>query len=350
MKQLVFKSNILAAVLYTLLAFPFFYFVYKFGVLLDGYEDAKSYFQLFVDIHAVGVPTPFNMRLLSPILIKGLHQTGLFYSTQCAIDAFPEIDKSLFFSNIFYNYICVVLTSFSVYYTFPKLGHSKSMSFLAGVLYLLGFGTLFYMMMPGVDALSVLIFTWLLYFYFRKNYLVGILLLALIFQREYFFLVMLLMSAMDYFKFGKHRFYVVVFAISAFAWAVYFLLRKYVFMTPHWHYQTSARFLVSAILDMRMDLVTMFRQTFMTMNIFFIYLLILLYKKVKKMEFNQYYLWMTMLMFIQITVLSIATTSGNNNGRYFYFATPFFLYLILLETKDLFTITFLSVPSGKSNS
>ena len=74
------------------------------------------------------------------------------------------------------------------------------------------------------------------------------------------------------------------------------------------------------------------------------------YKKVKKMEFNQYYLWMTMLMFIQITVLSIATTSGNNNGRYFYFATPFFLYLILLETKDLFTITFLSVPPGKSNS
>lgn len=338
MKLSNYRSELYSLFIYTLLAFPIFYFVYKFGVLLAGYEDAKSYFKLFVDFRAEGVPTPFNMRLLSPILVHWLHETGLFYNTECAIDQFPSVDKSLFFSNVLYNYVCVVLTSFSLFYTFSRLGFGKGLSFLAGVLYLLGFGTLFYMMMPGVDALSVLLFTWLLYWYLRKNYLVCILLLLLTFQREYYFLVMLVMTTMDYFKFGKNRFYIHIFLVSAFSWTVYFLLRKYVFMTPHWHYQTSPTHLLSTMLDIRQDLVTMARQTFMTMNLYFLYLLILYYKKKRGMEINRYYFLMTILLFIQITVLSIATTSGNNNGRYFYFATPFFLYLILLEAQTFIQI------------
>jgi len=340
MIKFIFKNSLHIILLYTLMAFPLFYFVYKFGVLLAGYEDAKSYFKLFADLSSKEVPSPFNMRLVSPLLIQLLHKTGLFYNTECAMDAFPQFDKTYFFSNVFYNFLCVILTCFSLFVVFSKLGFSQFLSFTSGLLYLLGFGTVFYMMMPGVDALSVLIFTWLLYFYLKKSYMLIPLLLLLIFQREYYFLVLMVMTIMDYFKYGKIKYYLHVFLVATFCWTVYFLLRKYVFMTPHWHYQTKADRLIDALLNIRIDLVTMARQTLMTMNIYFIYILILLHKKSKGYKINMYYLYMTLILFVQITILSIATTSGNNNGRYFYFATPFFLYLILLEVSTLINFEF----------
>jgi len=327
--------------IYILLAFPFFYFVYKFGVLLGGYEDAKSYFKLFDDLNSKEVPSPFNLRLLSSAIINLLHRTGLVYNTECAIDAFPGVDKSYFFTNVIYNFLCVSVTCFSLFTVFVKLGFSKSLSFLAGVLYLLGFGTIFYMIMPGVDALSVLIFTWALYFYLKRKYTIIPLLVLLIFQREYYFLAFMLMTILDFFKFGKAKYFVHIFIVSFGCWTVYFLLRKYVFLTPHWHYQTSGAFLISAIFDMRVDFVTMIRQSLMTMNIYFIYLFVLLFKKAKAYKINSYYFYVTLLLILQITILSIATLSGNNNGRYLYFSTPFILYLIIMEISPLIKIEIL---------
>ena len=324
--------------IYTVFVFPMFYFVYKMGVLLGGYEDAKSYLILCRDLNPNGVPSPFNTRLISPFLIHLLHESGLFYNTECAIDAFPAVDKTYFFSNVFFNFICVSLTCYSIFFTFSKLGFSKVLSFLCGVFYLLGFGTIFYMMMPGVDALSILLFTWLWYFYQKKSYWVLPFFMAFVFQREYYFLVFLVIAIMDYFKNEKQKFYLHSFLMAFVCWTVYFLLRKYVFFTPHWHYQTSAGNLMSILLSFRQDFVTMFRQTFMTMNIYFIYLLVLFYKRYRGHKVSMYYFYMTLILFVQITIVSIATTSGNNNGRYFYFITPFFLYLILMEMSPLIKI------------
>lgn len=331
MRNLRSRGHLNLLILYVLLTFPFFYFVYKFGILTGGYEDAKSYLKLFVDFRDPNVPCPFNMRLLTPILVNLLHKTGLFYNTECAIDAFPQYDKTYFFSNVFFNFICVTLTSFSLFLTFTKLGFSRVISFLSGVLFLLGFGTIFFMMMPGVDSLSVLLFTWLLFFYLKRSYWVLPFFVLLILQREYFFLLFIVLAFLDYFRNGKMRYYLYVFFISFVCWGIYFLLRKYVFLTPHWHYQTSAGNLTHYLLNIQIDLLVMFRQTFMTMNIYFIYLLVLLYKYSQGLKINKYYLLVTVILFVQITLLSIATTSGNNNGRYFYFATPFFIYLIALE-------------------
>lgn len=341
MIKFILKNNFHIPFLYSLLSFPLFYFVYKFGILLGGYEDAKSYFKLFADLSSKEVPSPFNMRLLSSALINLVHRTGIYYNTECAIDAFSSVDKSYFFSNIIYNFLCVTLTSFSLFIVFCKLGFSKSLSFLAGMLYLLGFGTIFYMMMPGVDSLSVLIFTWALYFYLKRKYGIVPLLVLLIFQREYYFLAFMLMTFMDYFKFGKAKYYIHIFIVTGICWTTYFLLRKYVFLTPHWHYQTSATNLLSALFELRVDLVTMIRQSLMTMNIYFIYWFILIYKKSKGYKINRYYLNVVLLLILQITILSIATTSGNNNGRYLYFSTPLIIYLILLEIGPMFKIEML---------
>src|SRR5688572_23465417 len=128
MKEVRF-SNVLVFFTFVLLVFPLFYFVYKFGVLLDGYEDAKSYLMMFDDLASSAVPTPFNMRLLSSALIHLLHDTGIFYSTQCAIDAFPGVDKTYFFSNVLFNFIVVTLTCYSLYRIFIGLGIPAFLSF-----------------------------------------------------------------------------------------------------------------------------------------------------------------------------------------------------------------------------
>lgn len=327
----IFKYNLHILAVYMLLVFPMFYFVYKFGVLLAGYEDAKSYFKLFEGLNPKEIPAPFNMRLLSSFIVHLVHQTGLFYNTECAIDAFPAVDKTYFFSNVLYNFVCIVLICFSLFKVFCNLGFSQLLSFLMGVLFLLGFGTVFYTMMPGVDALSILFFTWMLYFYLKRSYGILPFLVLLIFQREYYFLVFMLMAPVDYFRNNKHPYFIYVFVASAVCWIVYFLLRKYVFLTPHWHYQTSGSFLLSALIDIKQDMVTMMRQTFMTMNIYFLYLLVLAFKKRKGLKINTGDFYLTLALFAQITLVSIATTSGNNNGRYFYLCTPLFLYLMLKE-------------------
>jgi hypothetical protein len=332
------KNNLTVLFIYVLFTFPLFYFVYKFGVLLGGYEDAKSYLKLFRDLNTNEVPCPFNMRLISPVLIHLLHKTGLFYSTECAIDAFPAVDKSYFFSNLLFNFICVTFTCFSLFISFSKLGFSKALSFLSGLVYLLGFGTVFYMLMPGVDALSILMFTWLWFFYLKKSYLVVPFFIAFVFQREYYFLVFLVVALMDYFQFSRQKYYIHVFLIAVICWTTYFLLRKFVFFTPHWHYQTSASNLLSILVGLKQDFFAMFRQTFMTMNLYFIYLLVLIYKKTRKHSISMYYFYMTLVLFLQITIVSIATTSGNNNGRYFYFITPMILYLMIKELSPLIKI------------
>jgi len=73
------------------------------------------------------------------------------------------------------------------------------------------------------------------------------------------------------------------------------------------------------------------RQTVMTMNSYFVYLLVLALKKRKELRINTGNFYLTLALFAQITPVSIATTSGNNTGRYFYLCTPLLLYLMLKE-------------------
>lgn len=330
MLKFLLKYNFHLLITYILLTFPIFYFVYKFGVLSGGYDDAKSYLKLFDNLSSKEVPTPFNMRLLSATCVHLLEKTGLFYNTECSIDMHSFVNKRIFFNNIFFNFICVSLTAFSLFLVFVKLNFSKLLSFLAGIIYLLGFGTIFYLMMPGVDALSVLIFTWVVYFYIKKSYWIIPLFLLLIFQREYYFLVFMVITVLDFFKFQKNKYYLHIFLLSVVSFLVYYILRKTIFYTDHWNFQTSPDYLINSLLRFDFPFITLIRQSLMTMNIYFIYILLLFYKKYKGYSINKHYLYTSILILLQITALSFATF-GNNNGRYFCLNIPLILYYILFE-------------------
>lgn len=275
------------------------------------------------------------MRLISASIIHLMDKVGLIYPTECAIDAFPQFDKGLFFNNVFFNFICISLTSFSLFTIFKKLKFNVLFSFLAGVVYLLGFGTLFYLMMPGPDSLSVLIFTWIVYFYIQKSAAVAPLFMLLILQREYYFLSFMVISFMDYFKF-KNKYYALVFLLNILCFATYFALRKTIFHTYHWQHQTSPSFLINTLLHSDLQLVPLIKQSLMTMNVYLIYIFILIYKKFNGMEINKHHLYITLFLLTQITILSFAATFGTNNGRYFYLNIPYFLYIMMLELKPFY--------------
>jgi hypothetical protein len=275
------------------------------------------------------------MRLLSSYIVHLMESAGLMYNTECAIDAFGNISKPYFFNNLLFNFVCIFLTSYSIFIVFVRLGISKVLSFMAGILFLLGFGTLFYLMMPGVDALSVLIFTWVVYFYFKRSYWITFLFILLIFQREYYFLVFMVIGLMDYFKHRSEKYFLNVFLISILLFGIYYFLRKTFFYTNHWNHQTSPAFLMSALLEIKVPILPMIRQTLMTMNIYLIYLLILAYKFKNGFIINKHYLFISLALLIEITLLSFAATFGNNNGRYFYLNTPLILYFMVLELTPL---------------
>ncbi|MBK9283192.1 MAG: hypothetical protein IPM51_02625 [Sphingobacteriaceae bacterium] len=335
MIQLLLRKKIHVLIIYALLVFPIFYFVYKFGILLKGYDDAKWYLKMYFDLTSDEVPSPFNMRLISASIIHCMQSLGLHYHTECAIDAFPLVDKSFFFNNILFNFACITLTAFSLFIIFVKLGFGQVLSFIAGTLYTLGFGSLFYLMMPGPDALSVLIFTWILFFYIKKSYWLIPLFILLIFQREYYFLAFMVIAFMDFIKYKREKYYLFVLLINISCFILYYVLRKTIFHTHHWSHQTSPTFLFSSLLDNHIEIIPMIRQSLMTMNLFFIYLFILAYKYYFKQTILKHHLYVSLIALLQITLLSFAATFGNNNGRYFYLLAPLILYYLLSELKPL---------------
>ncbi|MBL7838215.1 MAG: hypothetical protein JNM67_11920 [Bacteroidetes bacterium] len=329
------QLNLKMLLVYILLAFPMFYFVYKFGVLLQGYKDAESYLKLYENLSSPDVEAPFNMRLISATIIHYMDKLGLMYYTECSIDQYPQFDKSLFFNNVFLNFFCIALTGFSLFKIFVKLGFNPLMAFLSGVIYLLGFGTIFYLMMPGPDALSVLIFTWVVYFYIRKSNWIIPLFVALILQREYFFLSFMVIAFMDWWKL-KDNYYIKIFGVNLACFLLYVVLRKTIFHTPHWSHQLTFKFFWYTLFNSDLQIVPLIKQSMMTMNVYLIYIFILVYKKIKGLSINKHHLITTLLMLAQITFLSFVMTFGTNNGRYFYLNIPYFLYLMHLELKPFY--------------
>lgn len=325
-------------ILFAILAFPSFYFVYKFGNPMYGTNDFFSYYILYENWDIQHVEAPFNMRLLSSFFVFLLNKMGLHYDTMCAFDQF-KLDKQVFFNAIFFNYLCITTTCVVIYNTINKYFRNPLLSFIAGLIYLMGFGTLFYEFMPITDALSILLFSVILYFYLEKNYWLVLPLLLLIMQREYVFLALGLVTILDFWK-HRLKYYLYIFILCIVCFGIYFVLRKTLFYTPRFDYQASPSFFLDSLLQLKFPLIPYIRQTLMTLNIFIIYLLIVLYKKWKKFEIDSFNLVKLLLLFLQINVISFAAVFGNNTGRYFYILIPLVIFQLIKELSPIVNLKF----------
>lgn len=329
-----FKLFSKAWLLYALLAFPSFYFVYKYGTPDFGLRDFFDYYKLYKDWDIAAVDAPFNMRLLSSWFVHAFYNSGLHYDTAIAFDKFADLDKRVFFSAVLFNYLCIITTCTVLFTTIKKYFEDNLLAFASGMIYLLGFGTLFYEFMPITDALSILLFAIALHFYFTKSYFIILPLIALILQREYIFLALGLVNVLDFWKY-RQKYYLYVLLTCIICFATYFILRKTVFYTPLYDRQASPGFFLQSITRLQFPLGPYIRQTFLTLNLFIIYLLIVVYKKMKKMEIDTFGLLKLFLLFLQINFISFAAVFGNNTGRYFYILIPIVIFQLVKETKPL---------------
>jgi len=326
------KQNILLWLLYALLAFPSFYFVYKFGSPYFGTNDYFDYYKLYKDWDLKNVDAPFNMRLVSSFFVHVLYKLGLNYDTKIIFEN-NDYDKAVFFNAILFNFICVVSTCLILFRTSLLHFKNKLLAFSAGVLYLLGFGTLFYELMPITDAFSILVFAIIYHLYLLKDYRILIPLIVLIFQREYVFLALGLVCLCDWLKY-KHKYYLAILVSCGLLFVVYYILRKTYFYTATYDHQASGAFFLDSLVKIKFPILPYIKQTLMTLNLFLIYLGVIVYKIIKKTEYDKHAAIILFLLFTQINLISFAAVFGNNTGRYFYILIPMVIFQLIKESRQ----------------
>lgn len=319
--------------IYFLLAFPLFYFVYKHGTADYGLKDFYSYYELYKNWDIDKIESPFNMRLVSSFFVYLFYKAGLHYDTLTAFDK-TGLSREVFFCSVFFNYLCVVSTCSVLFHTILKIEKRILLAFAGGMIYLLGFGTLFYEIMPITDAFSVLIFTLILDAYLSKKYSIFIFMAILIVQREYVFLALGLLSLLDFWKF-RNKYYLHVLLSTVLCFGIYYVLRKTIFYTPKYDYQASTGYFLKVFTELRFPLLPYFKQTFITLNLFIIYLLVLGWKKFRKLSIDKFALVKILLLFLQINFISFAAAFGNNTGRYFYILVPLIIIELVKESAPL---------------
>lgn len=321
---------------YAALAFPSFYFVYKFGDPIEIAHDFFQYYRLYNNWEWSNVNAPFNMRLISSFFVWLFHQSGIFYDSPAAFDKYIAMgfDKQVFFSAVFFNYLTVAATATVIYFTTLKYFNQISLSIISGALYLLGSGILFFELMPCTDAFSVLLFALLIHAYRARSFWIYPGLLASVFQREYILLAFILIAGMDYLA-ERRSFFSRVGIAAALCFVVYFVLRKTLFYTPALSFQTSPDNLWQNLWSPPFDLLPFLRQTLLTLNLLLLYGGILAYKIIYNLPFNRRQALLILLLLIQIIIISFAANLGNNAGRYFFIASPLILFELVSEGRML---------------
>jgi hypothetical protein len=205
---------------------------------------------------------------------------------------------------------------------------------VGGLLYLLGFGTIFFQLMPLVDAFTSLCLTFILIFYSRKSYWTLPLLALMILQREYLLMAFGLAVLVDY-LYKRDAYHLRVFVFTVICFIIYVVLRKTIFETPRYAHHTDPSFMYEALTTPSFPIMPFIKQTAMTLNLLFIYLGVVLYKAWKQYSFDKAEAVKIAALFFQVVVLAFILALGNNTGRYFYIITPLIIVALVKEVSPL---------------
>jgi len=327
--------------IYLLISFPLFYFVYKFGDPEPLAHDFFQYYKLYYHMDVFNTISPHNMRLVGAWFVHLFYKLNLFYDTETAFDKYYQqwgFLKQVYFDAVFFNFICVASTATLIFKLIYEELRQVVLSFIGGVLYLLGFGTLFYHLMPLTDAFSTLLFVAGFFAYRIQSYSIMLVLGLLIFQREYLLLVFGLLACVDLIKL-RQRYYLTVLSGSVFCFIVYYMLRATVFYNPALAWQAKPGFMWDSLVHLRFVNGVYFKQLALTLNLFVLYFGVVLLKLRKKILIDKLDLLKIVLLFVQANFLAISGGHGNNVGRYFYLVVPYVIYCLVMEVVPFFRDT-----------
>ena len=318
-----------------MLSYPLFYFSYKYTLPDMGGADYFHYLHLYESWDVEHTEAPFNMRIVGSYGTHLFNKVGLHYDTETVFaTVHPELSQQTFFNALFFNYLCVLLSAFVVFQTAKARLNNGLLAFIGSLVFLLGFGTIFFLLKPANDACGVLLIAIGFHFYLRRSAWVYPILLLCVFQREYALMVFGMLAAVDYF-FERHRYFVAVLLASIASFGLYYILRKTVFYSPLHDGQTKPGFFLQSLLHPEIAWGPFIKQLALSCNLLWLYVAVVVYKMWNGIAFNKRFLILVLVLFVQVIFMSIAAGFGNNTGRIFYFTAPILIYFLMHELKEL---------------
>jgi hypothetical protein len=318
-----------------LLSYPLFYFSYKYTLPDMGGADYFHYLHLYESWDVANTEAPFNMRIIGSYGTYVFNKIGLHYNTETVFaTAHPELSQQTFFNALLFNYLCVLMSVFVIYRTARTSLDNALLAFIGSLVFLLGFGTVFFLLKPANDACGVLLIALGYHYYLRKSIWVYPILLLCVFQREYALMVFGMLAAVNYF-FERHRYFVGVFLASTASFGLYYILRKTLFYSPLHDGQTKPGFFLNSLLHPEVEWGPFIKQLALSCNLLWLYILVVVYKIWKRIPCSKLFMAIVSVLFVQVVFMSIAAGFGNNTGRIFYFVAPMIVYFLLMESKSI---------------
>ena len=331
-----YKHSSKALFVYFLLTYAFLYFAYKYFCPDIACVDFFTYYPLYKNFDVQNVGSPFNTRLLNPLIVFIFNKLGIHYNTYISFQD-PTINQSIFFNALLVSYLAVVFTALVIYSTCYNYFKNKLFSFFMGLFYLLGGGTIVFCINPATDAFSVLLLALIFKSYIEKSKWIYLLLLLAIFQREYIFMVIGLIAIIDLW-FDKKNFknYLSVVLAAVICFGIYMILRSTILYTPAHPEQLEYSQYIFRLLSPQLNFSEYIRQGLFTQNVLFAYIFVIMYKLVKKQMVVKKNIWMIGMLILQINFICLMALLGNNIGRIFYMTTPILLFYLAIEVYPMY--------------
>ncbi|MEZ4722075.1 MAG: hypothetical protein R2813_09400 [Flavobacteriales bacterium] len=334
------KHSIGVFFFYLILAYPVFYFSYKFGSPeISGQADYFAYYKLYKTLSIEGVDAPTNMRLISSFLVYLIYQSGFYYPVEIVFSD-PAYDQAVYFSSVFVSFVSAAVTSTIIYNVVLSYSKNHMAGIISGCLYFLQYGTVIWGSGGLADGFSTMLFALLLYTYLKRSLTLFVCLLPLaVFQRE---IILMAFATFFFLEFGlrlyehvwaKRALGLLVYTLGLFA--IYVYLRETVFFTPRYSGYTSSTFYQDLFDFSPASILKYLRGTILSQNLLWLYLGLIFYSLKKKIPFDKQWSFYIIGFFVVINVVCFLLKAPSEAGRYFYVTSPLLICGLGLQGHQL---------------
>jgi hypothetical protein len=336
--------SLLLFLIFLLLAFPLFYFVYKFGDPDQISHDFYHYYALYDQFDLIKTKPPFNMRFIGAFFIYLLYQSGIYYNTDTRFDDYAlYMKEEVWFAAVFFNFLMVATTATLIAKVYTRYFETNTPkqplnAVLAGTVYLMGYGTMFFDLMPVTEAFSTCLFVIMLGLFLKRSYWLLPVLLLCVFQREFLLLLILLLPWLyrpGYFE----RFDRLVTITAVALFIAYFVIRSTWFYNPELHHQTNLGAMLYQMQSLGVSTMVMLRQSLISLNLLLIYALVVAFKYWTTGTYYRKGARLILAILVVAFGVTLAGGLGTNFGRMFYLATPLVACLLVKEAASLTTVS-----------
>lgn len=203
-------------------------------------------------------------------------------------------------------------------------------SFILSIIYIFSFGTILFCINPNTDGFSILLITITFILYKKKSNWIYLMYPLLLFQREFAFIIFGIIAFFDILKNkANNTFFKIQLIVNILFFILYYTLRKTFFLTPVYANQVTESGFLNNLFYISLNVNDFIKQAFLTQNILFIYVFLLLINGKKNIQKNKQNL-LLLLIFIFVTfIISRIAVANNNMGRFIHMFSPILIIEML---------------------